>query len=1109
MNTKKKTKQITPQKLDSYTQLSNYAKTIDGLEHALSSQRVDPNIIFNELKSIIGSLQQSPTLFADIRTLTINSEIEHTPQAPLIPFLLGGIVNIYNKFYRTYDNYAFFICKDLAQEVMNIAQSSLFKKHLTIEAYCDILTLASHYFKISCIQDSLTENASNIPQEIRAMCVPPLSNKTNFIQQLNNIFEEILKLLVLEEKTSVSSARKAVLTDLKLTAYSATILNRRVMYLFEPKQLSSLIDIFQNTSHLLLGKDIYNAMLELMIQTEKPNINVIAQCFKQLQKHALIEQSFIAAHHFEKLWTALNKWGIHHVKKPTSIEHDQLQILFDIAQESIKSNLIPQGDHWFTLLSIFYAHKKQLSENQFEKIYEYAYALLKIDNMFNYKEIINDKERYLFEVFLLLLSFAPNIELTQINELYLNFKEKNPDLINQSLHELIATILSKTKNFSFNDFESLFLQCTNENNDKTVRLLGHLFKEYQDTSTDFVRFCTQHLTTIMANKNLFSLFLRRIDATLITKFSAPEIQHEYNNALEVEQLKEQFQVKWSNTAATQQMQRIINKSLNTINVLCIRNILPSEKKFQLEELDSELSALYEVDTLAEQKDIKINSFKSKFLKDLEQTPIPLAALKNHRLKYEQAIQTEEERRKEAKKYTLSVQEAQRLVTKGELNELERINICLLIQPKNIEAHLIKIKCLVKLGYFDEALVWLAKTKTAFPGQENESLLQSWATCCKALGQHADALEAYQQLLHTAKKSQCYSIQLSIAQCYQSMGKEEHFDNAFAIYDQLLQTRLSPERQTRVISAQIACLMKQNRFAEAQTLLSAHFANQHNAPFYALSASLYFQQGDFTQAATNYERAFCMQNNIRWLSKLLECYQSSKNIMSDKKDMLMNALARTTTETHETLCLKVSIYMRLNDYKNARDTLKIINDKWGKSYCTYVQEALCLRAEHHFTKAIDLLHDFPNYQQNKTILKHLATTYAMAGMHEQALKTYDDLLLEFPSYAQVYRKVIPYCLHINDIERAHFYWAQCQDYCGEHYDLLLFLEQRLGSSAEYCFINEQTTLDEEDHMITQINQHNAWVTEQQPTNVYYSQLGFYSLQHQQSVEQPIPSCSYNY
>lgn len=696
--------------------------------------------------------------------------------------------------------------------------------------------------------------------------------------------------------------------------------------------------------------------------------------------------------------------------------------------EIVPISLRQRALYSYQLFSVLFQHKNSLSNGVLKTLCTLAQSILKEKNDLDKTQ----QDEVVQKWFTLLAGNKVNTSLSEIKAYYTAYATEllqGKDLLFDSL----AAILAQAKEYSIDDYHFLLHELV-QSSLRTAPQLYLLLQHFVGMSAadkrvvyaDFIHLCRQHHELIALDVDLLQLLTQQLDEAFLVEAGQTVVLSNKANYRTwqavyqriVNEVKgQEYPLYWRKIAqafAEVLQSEPVKNTTDFVNSAAV-----------LDALWQEYQLFFQLINDALQKQLSVKLFIRRWTRLLKDGILATEQFIDIRHSCEQAILEQERQSKAIQVSHLEMTRARQMLESGSFDDLEQVNRWLHAPAKNIEWYLMKIRCLVKLEHYDEVLVWLPKTLSTFPGQQEKALYLAWAACCKALGQYQDALKAYQHVAQLERMGAEWRLtRMNMAYCHQQLGTPAHVEQAQTIYAALLANSLSARERIQVLHALAHCYMQNNQFTQAYELI-AQLPSE--AKTNALRGKWHFMQQHYSQAIGCYEAALADFSHLGWLKSLWQCYVFSAQFTGENKDKFYTRMGQHEEKTTGYLRLKVLLLMHDKEYEQALLQLDLMHQAAGKSLFTYVQRVLCYRALNRYQEAITLLTSYPDYYRNKLILKHLAVTYAMIDEQEKALHCFDYLLSEYPGYSEVYFKAITYSIKIKDLKRVQEYWHQCQEF----------------------------------------------------------------------------------
>lgn len=1012
----------------------DYEKKIQSLSEGLDNH-TSYHFIFNELQLLHNELKNPGVIreLLDLASCCSNTRLDNKTKrdfafkiAPL-DSLYQNMLRVFFMFYRKERNNVINIRQSMAIELAGLLETmmALNSSRLSINTVHTVALILAPYIDASEARDLVEFNdVYTIFKQLFHTCVEQIEGEKKAKPALDNSSKEILLYETILVYTLHLYQRS---NDVSYLSYGMKLIN--------------------GTS-IILDFELYKMYMEFVVVSANPNVGFIWACFKKLQKQLLNDADVVIM--FGILKAALDVWLVANIDTSQAVMHfskNELKII--IAQMDISQNRRLIEGLWSAFLQTLVLHKACLSEAQYQKIDRYA------------DTILNDPNANLMDlnVLLKLMSYStyPNVSAARSIHERIQQKFGSHDVL---YDEHLFRILQKAATVSLVDFDYFRANLNLEKSEKNKVtffniLLDNMIRSPNPSETvALILFCNQHFQKEMADEDFFindnkaslNRMFEGLAAEMIVIFSAQaEIIHREHQAYqELQQLKITYQ---KDVVAQRSYlpQKIVMALLNVLvtidSIHADKHYLPSEKQVQLKAIFCESTTLQRRREQAKESNVKINALCIQFCEalNLGLPDVTLMRTINQQCKHTIEAEIAKQLKLQENAAPIDVMDAWTVLKQGDVQELKQLNNNLATPSHYINLYLIKIKCLVKLGYFDHALHWIAKTRNMFPDKSNLFLLLQWASCCVGLGQFVEALAAYQKVYALQKNANRLTL-ANIAYCHMLINKPNNLGQAYDIYVQLLQDTTDNEHM-KIMRCIVRCLVSQARLVDAEQHIKSLPEWETNADAQALLGSLSWQKNEMDSAIIYYEKAIRYHNNVYWMKSLLSCYQKTHNTTKAKE--ILEQIEQQIDSNYEEHRLKTAIYLQHKQYDKALIVLNQMTAHWGKNQMNYINIARCYRGLNRFDDAIEHLSAFPDYKHNATVVEQLALTYCAAGKQAQALETYDYLLQEFPSKPYPYIKAIAYFMKINDRARVMQYWEYCQSEFTEYDGLFAQTEQQIN------------------------------------------------------------------
>lgn len=878
--------------------------------------------------------------------------------------------------------------------------------------------------------------------------------------------------------------------------------------------VSTLIDQCAR-AEVVLDNQLNYILIELLSLSKELNTQYMTKCFfaitKNLKNPSKIsprsnivkltqtsEDTFDSIA-FERVGNALDQWMLIAQVDNLSLRETQLREIYLIYGLAMKYQVDLKTETFKSYLH-FFAHHTSMLPDSFD-INGTAQILLKKNDSF--PKQLQTKDKFIFDlIFLLLARKKSVVDLTKVRALYHEICEKYRTIHGEkipylhNIHGYLFNLIINARDFSVDDFVYFYeILESNMQSSQCEKLIFHLLNQCHKTehNIELSQFCQEKQLVIERDARFFNIFLRKT-CELSLSFSHPE----YTAFNDLNALIESLRNEWNeeNNPTSKKMVFALKSYIDLLTSSVSDESLPSEKISQLQEIRIALAKFQKLREYARENTIKINRFYIEFTEALEASNIDMLASIQERCANEIA-QVEktlaEDKAKMNVTTTISIEEAKSMLKADHLGEIEKLNHHFVVDPLNMESYLIKIKCLIQLGYIDDALIWLTKTKTTFPIQGDIALLIHWAKCCRALGQYTEALETGKLInLLMAQKTGVISTQsqLFLVRDHLAISKEVNLIQALNLCNQLLMNATEAERP-KIICAKARCLIQQGHYNEANILIQTIPDFEKNADALACLGKLSASQEDYINAREWYQKSLA-QSVSKKITNNPPGNASRDKITQSR--LIHEELFNRVNMTKAALYVQIHILQRRKKFAEALVLLKKIESNWGKDQRTYIDTIHCHRSLHQLTEAFELIFSYPAYKNNKLIVNALAMTYSDSNQPKEAFETFDYLIFEFPSFTQGYFNAIKSCIKFKDYKRMDIYWQRFQDMCPEQTVLFEKIRQLINAVKQEEFQTVSSIVEKIECMEEQEKETDMQILVQKaqrpPDKKHYSQERFF-------------------
>ncbi len=349
----------------------------------------------------------------------------------------------------------------------------------------------------------------------------------------------------------------------------------------------------------------------------------------------------------------------------------------------------------------------------------------------------------------------------------------------------------------------------------------------------------------------------------------PKLYREYCAYQELYQIHATLQMDGNAEAYHEPFMSLMNASLLFSDTLISEAwdecYAPSEKLNQLQILRTELMRIQTLDVIAKQHDLRPNHYYQR-VQNVFQASLPnINTVQTIVDEYAAVVESAQKRAQECSEQ-LSFETIWMYIKSKDIDKLEKANVCLdrLIANQAPSPHhdylVAKINCLINLGKYDQANVWLGRAKMMCQDKNARSLYISFAICCKKLGQFSAAISVRTQVhdaLHNENRSRTTPLKvvnlMELAHCHLLSEGHTHFQAALAIYADLKTqgTSLSKNHLLEIDVRIAECYIKLNQFPRAEQQLKGIAEGEHIPKVMLMFAWLYQIQQQFKQAKSIY------------------------------------------------------------------------------------------------------------------------------------------------------------------------------------------------------------------------------------------------------------------
>ena len=181
----------------------------------------------------------------------------------------------------------------------------------------------------------------------------------------------------------------------------------------------------------------------------------------------------------------------------------------------------------------------------------------------------------------------------------------------------------------------------------------------------------------------------------------------------------------------------------------------------------------------------------------------------------------------------------------------------------------------------------------------------------------------------------------------------------------------------------------------------------------------YKKNEIDEAYIYFEKAYKIKNSPMKI-KLYYIYYLLLRGDLDKSEKLLKQLSGKKLTSDDEISIKLNMSIVMWKKNNIDEAVDILMDLYKKYKTTIIYQNLgyFLILQNDYDKALEMnLEAYDYNSSNAGILDNLATNYFMLGEYDKAIKIYEELMLEKPTFPSSYYYYSLTLLHLNKNEEA--------------------------------------------------------------------------------------------